>query len=59
MTGRFSPAEGQTADSDYIDSVKDIVRDKLSYCKSVIEVNANYNIDECEQCGTKLDKADM
>ena len=36
-TGRFSPAEGQTADSDYIDSVKDIVRDKLSYCKSVIE----------------------
>ena len=36
-TGRFTPAEGQTVDEDYIDSVKDIVRDKLSYCKSVIE----------------------
>jgi lipoteichoic acid synthase len=36
-TGRFTPAEGQTADADYIDSVKDIVRDKLNYCKNVIE----------------------
>ncbi len=36
-TGRFTPEEGQSADVDYIDSVKEIVRDKLSYCKSVIE----------------------
>ncbi|MBQ2094944.1 MAG: LTA synthase family protein, partial [Firmicutes bacterium] len=36
-TGRFTPAEGQTADSDYIDSVKDIVRGKLNYCRNVIE----------------------
>ena len=36
-TGRFTPAEGQEADSDYIDSVKEIVRDKLNYCRNVIE----------------------
>ena len=36
-TGRFTPAEGQQADSDYIDSVKEIVRDKLNYCRNVIE----------------------
>ena len=36
-TGRFTPAEGETADSDYIDSVKEIVRGKLNYCRNVIE----------------------
>ena len=36
-TGRFTPEEGQTADSDYIDSVKEIVRGKLNYCRNVIE----------------------
>lgn len=29
------------------------------HCKCVIDVNANYNIDECTQCGTKLDKPDL
>lgn len=36
-TGRFTPQEGVTVDSDYIDSVKEIVRNKLSYCRNVIE----------------------
>ena len=36
-TGRFTPEEGVTVDSDYVDTMKDIVRDKLSYCKSVID----------------------
>ena len=36
-TGRFTPEEGVTVDSDYIDSVKEIVRDKLTYCRNVIE----------------------
>ena len=29
------------------------------HCKCVIDVNTNYNIDECSQCGRKLDKADL
>ncbi len=37
-TGRFTPKkEGEPVDSDYIDSVKDVVRDKLNYCRNVIE----------------------
>ena len=36
-TGRFTPAEGETADPDYIDSVKETVREKLTYCRNVIE----------------------
>ena len=36
-TGRFTPQEGEEEDLEYIESVKEIVRDKLSYCRSVIE----------------------
>ena len=35
--GRFTPSEGETADADYIASVKEIVRGKLNYCRNVIE----------------------
>ena len=36
-TGRFTPAEGESVDEAYIDNTKDVVRDKLNYCKNVIE----------------------
>ena len=36
-TGHFTPEEGQEADADYIDSIKEIVRGKINYCRNVIE----------------------
>ena len=36
---RFTPAEGQTADDAYIEEMKEIVRDKLSYCRGVLNTD--------------------
>ena len=34
--GRFTPAEGETANEAYIDEMKELVREKLAYCREVL-----------------------
>ncbi|MCR4804980.1 MAG: LTA synthase family protein, partial [Clostridia bacterium] len=37
--GRFTPAEGTDADEAYIEEMKDVVRNKLNYCRDVLRTD--------------------
>lgn len=39
LTGEFSPAEGETVDEDYVNRVKAMVQNKISYSRKVMELN--------------------